>query len=287
MNKKLTKFKESSRHLSQNDLPPIDKFHPDWWYYRQEMDEPVEMDDAYKNESRNVNKKLIRLTEQDLHRIVKESVHKIINEIGDTEKGQDALGQIYGRAIRRAQNIGDKGAVPRKLRNTARNATHKAYSEADKNNLFAGIGSSFENGINTGYHKAETNESRINRVVKESVNRIVKENNQRARKMIREFDDYDNYDEFEEGDDFDWRIDDICMEFGDGEVLINGVLGLWDGKKRIQPTPCSDIRSAIWKCIGRDGEIMSPNDIEFDGETVLLKVSHHDGTNNFEITHYD
>ena len=63
-----------------------------------------------------MNKKLIRLTESDLHKIVKESVHKIINEIGDTEKGQDALGQVYGRAIRRAQNLGDKGAVPRKLR---------------------------------------------------------------------------------------------------------------------------------------------------------------------------
>ena len=32
-----------------------------------------------KNESKNMNKKLIRLTEQDLHRIVKESVNKILN----------------------------------------------------------------------------------------------------------------------------------------------------------------------------------------------------------------
>jgi len=41
-------------------------------------------------------------------------------------------------------------------------------------------------------------ESDLHKIVKESVNRIIKENNQRARKMIREFDDYDNYDEFEE-----------------------------------------------------------------------------------------
>lgn len=33
-----------------------------------------------KNESRNMNKKLIRLTESDLHRIVKESVEKILSE---------------------------------------------------------------------------------------------------------------------------------------------------------------------------------------------------------------
>lgn len=80
MNKKPTKFREPSRHLSQNELPPIDKFHPDWWYYRQEMEEPVEIDDNYKNESRHINKKLIRLTESDLHRIVKESVNRVIKE---------------------------------------------------------------------------------------------------------------------------------------------------------------------------------------------------------------
>lgn len=33
-----------------------------------------------------MNKKLIRLTESDLHRIVKESVNRILNEIGDTVK---------------------------------------------------------------------------------------------------------------------------------------------------------------------------------------------------------
>ena len=80
MNNKLANFRESSRHQSQNDLPPIDKFHPDWWYYRQEVEEPVEIDDNYKNESRHMNKKLIRLTEQDLHRIVKESVNRVIKE---------------------------------------------------------------------------------------------------------------------------------------------------------------------------------------------------------------
>jgi len=44
-----------------------------------------------------MNKKLIRLTESDLHRIVKESVNKIINEIGDTPRGQYALGAVDGR----------------------------------------------------------------------------------------------------------------------------------------------------------------------------------------------
>lgn len=127
-------------------------------------------------------------------------------------------------------------------------------------------------------------EADLHRVIKESVNRIIQEHTYNNKKMIREWDEDGQW---EEGDDLEWRIDDICSEFGDGEVLINGVLGLWNGKRRIQPTPCSDIRSAIQKCIGRDGEIMSPNDIEFDGETVSLTVSHHDGRNNFEITRYD
>lgn len=47
----------------------------------------------------NMNKKLIRLTEQDLHRIVKESVNKILNEArrGDDEyvKGPDGYSHYY------------------------------------------------------------------------------------------------------------------------------------------------------------------------------------------------
>lgn len=121
-------------------------------------------------------------------------------------------------------------------------------------------------------------EGRLRGIIRNAVRGVLRENNPR---LVREWDDDE-----QEGDELEWLVDDICAEFGDGEVLINGVLGLWDGKKRIQPTPCSDIRSAIKKCIGRDGE-MSSDDIEFDGETVSLKVHHHDGTNNFEITHYD
>ena len=47
----------------------------------------------------NMNKKLIRLTESDLHKIVKESVNKILNEIGDTAKGQYMLGRLQGRQM--------------------------------------------------------------------------------------------------------------------------------------------------------------------------------------------
>ncbi len=42
-------------------------------------------------------KKLIRLTESDLHRIIKESVNKILNEVGETEDGQDVLGRLAAK----------------------------------------------------------------------------------------------------------------------------------------------------------------------------------------------
>ena len=44
-----------------------------------------------------MNKKVIRMTESDLRNIVKESVGKVINEIGDTPKGQRALGALSMR----------------------------------------------------------------------------------------------------------------------------------------------------------------------------------------------
>ena len=46
-----------------------------------------------------MNKKLIRLTESDLHRIVRESVNKVLNEIGDTQRGQYHLGRATMRKI--------------------------------------------------------------------------------------------------------------------------------------------------------------------------------------------
>jgi hypothetical protein len=43
-------------------------------------DEMTSSNNPWKNESKNMNKKLIRLTEGDLHRIVKESVRRVLRE---------------------------------------------------------------------------------------------------------------------------------------------------------------------------------------------------------------
>lgn len=49
------------------------------------------------NRKMNTNKKVVRLTESQLHSIITESVKSILNEIGDTPKGQYMLGGVNGR----------------------------------------------------------------------------------------------------------------------------------------------------------------------------------------------
>lgn len=49
-------------------------------------------------------KKIVRLTESDLHRLVERSVRRALNEIGDTKSGQYMLGRVAGRA----KDRGDK-----------------------------------------------------------------------------------------------------------------------------------------------------------------------------------
>lgn len=125
------------------------------------------------NESKNMNKKLVRLTEQDLHKIVKESVGKIINEIGDTEKGQDALGQVRGRADKRRELLG--GAIGNKYRKISHDAQEKAYSQGKKHGFdINDPNGAYDKGISKGYEKAEKKKS-ARRAVKESINRVLNE----------------------------------------------------------------------------------------------------------------
>lgn len=120
-------------------------------------------------------------------------------------------------------------------------------------------------------------ESQIHHIVKESVNRILKD---ARRRISEECED----DEFDEEYDMSWHIEDICREFGEGQVVINGTLGLWDGRHKIKPTPCDDVESAIYKCLGRDCELQSQEDLYIDENGVIhVNASHHDGTNIFTI----
>lgn len=113
------------------------------------------------------------------------------------------------------------------------------------------------------------------RLTESDLRRIV---NNSVKRVLREWEEEEDY--------FDptYLIDDICDEFGDGPVVITGTLGLWDGKHNIRPVECEDIRSAIMKCIGSDGQLMDEDDLTFDGIDVHVKSHHHDGTNEFTIS---
>ena len=138
--------------------------------------QPLPITTENKQYNKNTNmKQTVKLTESELRNMIAESVKSVLNEIGDTDKGQDALGQVYGRALRRAQMLGDKGAEARRLRKIANDAEDKAYSEGEKHNLFTGVFSKFDNSINTGYAKAKNNEA-INRKIGRIVSECLKRN---------------------------------------------------------------------------------------------------------------
>jgi len=112
----------------------------------------------------NMNKKLIRLTESDLHRIVKESVNRIINEIGDTEKGQRALGALTAAKFK-GKKKGDWGEVAIKASDERDKASDKAAKRGyDENEPWSSLmawhrkGASMSGAYNDGYQK-QVNES--------------------------------------------------------------------------------------------------------------------------------
>lgn len=74
------------------------------------------------NKSMNTNKKVVRLTESQLHDIIAESVSQILNEIGDTAKGQYMLGRLQGRQKKQGNIEGS-----RKTWDYALKQHHKAF----------------------------------------------------------------------------------------------------------------------------------------------------------------
>ena len=125
-----------------------------------------------------MNKKLIRLTESDLHKIVKESVGKIINEIGDTPKGQRGLGGLHARKVLRNNDLSDD------TYNYAQNARGGDKYDNRGNNenpLYHDYANGYIDYLNSHPDEYMVNkrkrmsESYLHRIVKESVNRILGE----------------------------------------------------------------------------------------------------------------
>ena len=112
-----------------------------------------------------MNKKLIRLTESDLHRIVKESVKKIINEIGDTNRGQYMLGRLaakknaanyfntYAPEIQRRREVGKIGDYAAKHSNSFGQdiAYNHGYDDYRQDNFFNDVKNKYD------HYKAQDN----------------------------------------------------------------------------------------------------------------------------------
>lgn len=63
--------------------------------------------------------------------------------------------------------------------------------------------------------------------------------------------------------------------------MITGTLGLWHGTPTIIPVLCDDIMAAIKRCLDCNYQIEYT--IELKDGHINVNVSHHDGTNCFEI----
>lgn len=79
--------------------------------------------------------------------------------------------------------------------------------------------------------------------------------------------------------DYDDMITNLQCSDYNTYCVIEGTLGLWDGKHDIAPTICKDLTQAIRKCT-RNADTFS---VKFENGFINVCTEHHDGTNNFTI----
>ena len=109
-----------------------------------------------------MKKNVIRITESELKQIVAESVKKVLNEIGDTPKGQFALGAVRGRASARPRYQNNKyGGLYAKnqqdnIANNAADASWEKRKDLDKNKSRE-MNNAEQRGYYYGFEKGMTN----------------------------------------------------------------------------------------------------------------------------------
>lgn len=126
-------------------------------------------------------KKVIRLTESDLYNMVREA----INEIGDTPKGQYALGAVSGRATANLHNIygdikndgydytDDMGVQANKYLKTSCDALGKAMDGCKDND--SEMRQEYQRGYGDTFNKYSRYDDDYNVIFENNLNRIVKE----------------------------------------------------------------------------------------------------------------
>lgn len=92
-----------------------------------------EIDNETLNDNMMENKKVIKLSEAQLHRVIKESVNRILQEYGDTPKGQAVLGALQQRKLqqgREAQQMyGTFAKEPDKYYQSAKDIDNYAWNQ--------------------------------------------------------------------------------------------------------------------------------------------------------------
>lgn len=97
------------------------------------------------------------------------------------------------------------------------------------------------------------------------------------------------YDDWSASDDFETIVNELDEEKEATEarrfasVKIDGNLGLWDGRHKIQPVEEPSWDRAIRRCLNN----MDSFEIYRSGKyTIYIDAHHHDGTNRFKLTCY-
>ena len=124
-------------------------------------------------------KQAIRLNESDLHKIVKEAVLKTLNEVGDTPKGQFALGAVQGRAMSRPkynkkfQDYRSKENQANIASDAEKEAMTGSSSVKDAEQMRQ-MHKSQNRGFDYGYRKG-MHESNMRRLINKTVKKVLKE----------------------------------------------------------------------------------------------------------------
>ena len=131
-------------------------------------------------------KKIIKLTESDLHKIVENTVNRVLNEVGDTHKGQKKLGKLFARQEKDAKNV-DFRKKPYEWSDKHTKA-HDTWMHAYKNSKEDKSIADPEHPFNQGYDEYnKKNESRnrkstiklsesdLHNIIRNTVNRVLGE----------------------------------------------------------------------------------------------------------------
>lgn len=114
-----------------------------------------------------------------LYECVSKAVKKALNEIGDTDRGQDCIGQAAGRRDAYAENEYLKNGCSKKYKKDS--ALRDEYDKKSKSEIAKSNSkhkSDLRHSYNQGFFKGRgkgLSESKLNRIVKESVNKILNE----------------------------------------------------------------------------------------------------------------